>query len=91
MLALSELTATKEDAVRPPCTPTVQYQQQQKHTQVHHSGPKQSTKSTQYSVNLTANGGLDMNLKKLKNPSFKLKKFAVGVTLAASTVTSGAP
>lgn len=32
-----------------------------------------------------------MNLKKLTTPSIKLKKFAVGVTLAASTVTSGAP
>jgi hypothetical protein len=31
-----------------------------------------------------------MNLKKLKNPSIKLKKFAVGVTFAAHTVVSGA-
>jgi len=28
----------------------------------------------QYSVNLTADGGLEMNLKKLKTPSVKLRK-----------------
>lgn len=61
-----------------------------KYTQAYISAPKQSNQSTQYSVNLTADGGLEMNLKKLKTPSIKLKKIAVGVTFAAHTAMSGA-
>lgn len=61
-----------------------------KYTQAYVSAPKQSNQTTQYSVKLTADGGLEMNLKKLKTPSIKLKKIAVGVTFAAQTAMSGA-
>ncbi|WP_144241392.1 hypothetical protein [Janthinobacterium agaricidamnosum] len=69
---------------------TTQAKSYQKYTQAHVSAHKQSNQSTQYSVNFTADGGLEMNLKKLKTPSILLKKLAVGVTFAAHTATSGA-
>jgi hypothetical protein len=73
------------------CAPATSAQHYQQHTQKHVPVPVQSNKSTQYSGQLTANGELNMNLKKLKTPSVKLKDFAVGVTLATATATSGAP
>lgn len=71
-----------------PATPAKQSQQ---HTQKNVQAPVQFTKSAQYGAQLTANGELNMNLKKLKTPSLKLKDFAVGVTFATATAVSGAP
>lgn len=47
---------------------------------------KQSKPNAQFSATLTANGGVDMDRKKLK---FSFNKFSVGVAIAASL--SGAP
>ncbi|WP_141839389.1 hypothetical protein [Herbaspirillum sp. SJZ107] len=74
-----------------PAAPATSAQQYQQHTQNHVSAPLQSKKSAQYSAQLTANGELNMDLKKLKRPSVKLKNFAIGVTLATATAASGAP
>ena len=70
--------------------PNTQTQQHQKYTQGIAQAPKQSTKATKYDFNLTATGGLEMNLKKLKKPSIALKQLAVGATFATQTVLSGA-
>ena len=47
---------------------------------------KQSKSNAQFSANLTANGGVEMDRKKLK---LSFKKFSVGVAIAANL--SGAP
>jgi hypothetical protein len=68
-----------------PCTQT-----EQKYTPAIVSPAKQSTKATKYDFKLTANGGIDMNLKKLPKLSIALKNIVVGATFATQTVLSGA-
>lgn len=70
-----------------PNTHAVQHKQ---YTQGHVPVPTQSIKATKYDFNLTANGGLEMNLKNLKKPGLTLKQLSVGVAFATQTAVSGA-